>query len=518
MTASKSNRNPSWKAKLNDAFVKTLGPEKAPKGYDSSGKLVFAKASGSTVYIVWDESREAPPGFGVKVARKMTYVLRRKVNGKSIMPTVGNCADFKDIKQAREAAAELARTLLATGRNPNEIKREAAASELIMGDAMSRYREHLVKRTQRPATKETLRVFDRAIRKIKGFKWDRLKVREILTKDITAKFMEEKAKGQSAAEQCFRWASRSVAWCIAHEKLAASAEGRKPTIEANPFDVLVTDGHYRTREQMEAEREASGARNPLRPSQDLGPFFEAAWSKKDQNDNKTGIHYLMLMLLWGCRKSEHAACVWGELLQENGPAGVGKKVTSHVAFDDERWGPYVFFYKTKNGKNHRMPIAPMALELLRHRQNDAAAEVMRRGFESKSRPFVFPARSKFSKTGHYSDASELLDQLRQEIGADKLTLHDLRRSFGAVMTALELPEVIKRRFLNHAHSTVTDSYTQAEWNDLRKAMERIEQAVLSKAPNVYNVLKPVGWPPIPAPPPHVCRPVKPRSGRPKKAA
>jgi hypothetical protein len=46
------------------------------------------------------------------------------------------------------------------------------------------------------------------------------------------------------------------------------------------------------------------------------------------NDNMTGIHYLMLMLLWGCRKSEHAQLVWGELLQEVGGPGLGRRSTS----------------------------------------------------------------------------------------------------------------------------------------------------------------------------------------------
>ena len=44
-------------------------------------------------YILWDSHRMAPPGFGVRVAGKKTYVLRRKVDGRSIMPTVGNVAD-----------------------------------------------------------------------------------------------------------------------------------------------------------------------------------------------------------------------------------------------------------------------------------------------------------------------------------------------------------------------------------------------------------------------------------------
>ncbi len=47
---------------------------------------------------------------------------------------------------------------------------------------------------------------------------------------------------------------------------------------------------------------------------------------------------------------------------------------------------------------------------------------------------------------------------------------------------------------------------------------RLEQAILSRAPNVYNALKPIDWPPLPAPEPHVYAPPKPRSGRPPKAS
>jgi integrase len=186
--------------------------------------------------------------------------------------------------------------------------------------------------------------------------------------------------------------------------------------------------------------------------------------------------------------------------------------------DHPDWGPYVFFYKTKNGRSHRLPLTPMALELLKQRQVCAAEETMRRGFEAKSRKFVFPARSRFSKSGHYSDATDLLDDIREEIGVEKLNRHDLRRSFGAVMTSLSVPEIVKSRFLNHARSNVSDTYTQAEWAELRSWMMKIEQAILVRAPNAYNALKPVDWPPIPAPPPHVCRPPKPRTGRPPQSA
>lgn len=58
--------------------------------------------------------------------------------------------------------------------------------------------------------------------------------------------------------------------------------------------------------------------------------------------------------------------------------------------------------------------------------------------------------------------------------------------------------------------------TPAEWMVLRDWLGKIEQAILATAPNVYNVLKPTDWPMLPAPEPHVCKPEKPRTGRPRK--
>jgi hypothetical protein len=84
------------------------------------------------------------------------------------------------------------------------------------------------------------------------------------------------------------------------------------------------------------------------------------------------------------------------------------------------------------------------------------------------------------------------------------------------MRELEVPEGIMSRFLNHARTNVTETYTAAEWSLLRQWMMKIEQSIIVKAPNVYNSLKPAEWPPIPAPEPHVCRPPKPRTGRPPK--
>ena len=506
------------KIELTMALIKRLRLESKPVGFDEKGELKFEPNPTGKDYIVYDASQESPPGFGVRVAKKKTFIIRRKVHGKSFMPTVGNVADFmaatkSALANARAKAAKMALEIVETRANPNETARKRSAAELTLGEAFEKYRHHLATRTQRPATKETLRVADRAARKFASWKWLDKRIKELTPDEIQQRFEQGKHAHPTANEQAFKWASAAVRWCMGMEELDAASAGREPLLRANPFMILAISKAFRSREQIEAAREEQGKCNPLTPPKTLGDFLEVAWAKRSVNDNETGVHYLILMLLWGCRKSEHAPCKWSELVSREERA-----MTSYVDLEgDEKHGPHVFFAKTKNGRNHRLPLGPMATELLRRRQASAAEECARRGFEAKSRGFVFPARSKYSKSGHYSDASTLLDALRDEASIEKLTRHDLRRSFGAMLESLDVPEGLRKRFFNHADASVTDTYTKAEWAQLVEWMARIEQGILAKAPNVYNALKPVEWPMLPAPEPHASRPAKMRSGRPPKA-
>ena len=84
-----------------------------------------------------------------------------------------------------------------------------------------------------------------------------------------------------------------------------------------------------------------------------------------------------------------------------------------------------------------------------------------------------PARSPLSNTGHYSDATDLLDDIREEIGAQRLTPHDLRRTFGRVAKHGAGAGDLVAQFLNHAKN-VTDRYMDAEWSDLKEGMAKIE--------------------------------------------
>lgn len=65
------------------ALIKRLRLDSKPAGVDANGDLMFEPNSSGKDYIVYDVSQEAPPGFGIRVAKKKTFVIRRKVHGKS---------------------------------------------------------------------------------------------------------------------------------------------------------------------------------------------------------------------------------------------------------------------------------------------------------------------------------------------------------------------------------------------------------------------------------------------------
>ncbi|EAO9662942.1 cytoplasmic protein [Salmonella enterica] len=108
-----------------------------------SGKIVFEANPAQKLYIVFDDHRQAPAGFGVKASlTKKTYVIQRRVASSDrnvsegrkpssvLKVKVGNVFDFPNIDETRQVARQLVQTMLATKRNPNKIKRETDASEL----------------------------------------------------------------------------------------------------------------------------------------------------------------------------------------------------------------------------------------------------------------------------------------------------------------------------------------------------------------------------------------------------
>ncbi|ATA25021.1 integrase [Brenneria goodwinii] len=471
------------KTTLSQSFIINKLSINVKPALSSSGKVVFEVNLQQKPYIVFDDHRDSPVGFGVKVSlTKKTYVIQRRVSsgdrsvseGKKpssvLKVKVGNVSDFPNIDQAREVARQLVQTMIATKRNPNRIKRETEASELTISEVFAQYRNHLMGRSK-PAKPNTLNVLSKAENRLS--EWSGLRVKDLTGNEILRKFDEIASRARTAAEQTFRWANVAVKHAIEIEAGNAQTQQRQPSLSYNPFSILKVQKKFRTRSELEDSYKAKGVRNPLSPKDTLGRFLTALHNKR--SFNRLGCDYLLLTVLIGARKEETASLCWRESLTKE-----EAKTTSYVDLDNR----IIRFYDTKNRNDHELPICDASKRILEDRRDIV--------FDSETRldrrKWVFPARSPKSKVGHYSDSKSLREYLCQDADIAKLGMHDLRRTFGRVAEELTSYAVVKR-LLNHRNTTdPTERYAVPDEDRVYEALQRIELHMLMTAPTLYNAL------------------------------
>lgn len=455
------------KMTLNQNIVLRLTLDKKPHTI-LDGKVEYIDNPKGSDYILYDDHRDAPTGFGVKVAKtKKTYIIQRRVSGgKVIKVKVGNVSDFNNIDMARDKARSLVQVAKDTGRNPNTIERQRLASEITLSEAFTQYRQHLLGRPK-PAKQNTLTVLDRSIYKFNA--WKNRKVKDLSGQEISQMFDSIAATARTTAEQTFRWANVAVNYAIQLEVHDAASQQRNPNLTYNPFSILKLNQKYRTRSQLESTYKAKGVRKPLSIKDTMGQWLNAINGRRAKN--RTGCDYLLLSTLWGSRKNEGADLKWRHLISDEESA-----ISSYVDLEAKT----VYFRNTKNGEDHELPLTDAVYELLLQRRNMTKKD--------KNSKWVFPAESKFSKTGHYSDASSLIGYICDDADIKKIGMHDLRRTMGRIAEELTSYAMVKR-VLNHSNlSDPTSRYTETEWDRLKQVMQRIELHILATAPIVFNML------------------------------
>lgn len=469
---------------------------------NSAGKIIkFAPNTEQKRYVLFDSHRDAPVGFGVAVNRtNMSYILQRRVGARVLKATIGNCRDLT-LAQAREEAKAALERMRTTGISPAEVKAigkdDLRVAAMTVDECITLYRKHLVERAK-PAKDSSLRGLEQARMRLARPEvgladcrigdlvseqrileaFDALASGKRQVKD-GLKPIDPKAKAFNAptittSELTFRWVSRAVDYCMTRERRIALNEGRPPSLQTNPFHVLRDEGRYRTRDQLEAHYEATGARNPMQLRDgSLGRFLEALWAKRKVDNYRTACDYLLLTLLWGTRRGEAAPLRWRHRIT--------KEEASICSSVDLKSG-WVSFFDTKNGTTHTLPLAPAARRILVLREE---------GSRQRKSPWVFPARSSKAVQGHYLSSKAILQGLKKASGIDELRTHDLRRTFATVAEEMTSYAVVKR-LLNHRDlRDVTGRYPKVDDSRLLEELTRVERAILSPAPIVAMSLRAV---------------------------
>jgi integrase len=136
--------------------------------------------------------------------------------------------------------------------------------------------------------------------------------------------------------------------------------------------------------------------------------------------------------------------------------------------------------RTKNGRDHRIPLSPLAKTLLK--------EIKERSGDS---PWIFPGRKEGPLAVNYVTA-RLWDKI-DKFDIPKFTAHDLRRTAASHMTALGHSQFNVGKVLNHSETCITAVYDRYAYDKEKRAAlsawsRKLEELMNgSKSSNVINL-------------------------------
>ncbi|MDF0523402.1 integrase arm-type DNA-binding domain-containing protein [Bradyrhizobium yuanmingense] len=385
-------------------------------------RAVQALKPGETI---WDaDHREAVRGFGVRRQRdQATYVLKYRVFGRQRFVTIGPHGAPWTPQLARKEAKRLL-GLVANGKDPADEKAKArlqAADTLrAIADQYLRNAKQRLKPRTYSEIERYLLVSWKSLHPVSVFQISRRHISARVADIASVHGAVSAARARTALSSMFNWAIR---------------EGLD--IAANP--VLGTNRPVQpgSRERVLSETELS-----------------AIWRASGDDDYG---RIVRLLLLTAQRRDEVGSMQWGEL---DTISGVWTLPSA----------------RTKNHREHSVPLAPAALALLPHRRN--------------GRDFLFgdgPQRSGDPHRGFsgWSKSKTALDARIAKARGEPLphwTVHDLRRSAATVMADRlgVLPHIVEA-ILNHVsghRAGVAGVYNRARYAaEMREALERWAQHV-----------------------------------------
>lgn len=359
---------------------------------------------------IWDAGIS---GFGVRITPKgvKSFVLLYRHHGKARRWTIGRYPSL-GLAKARRMASE-ALDGLEKGIDPQDA---AAPQAGTFGEALEAFFATYCDQQNKASTAAETR---RNMRAVFLPHWEKRALATIGKADVLKVTDAIIAKGApSAARHAHSHARKFFAWCV-----------ERGMVPVSPMAGLTPPVRAKNRART------------LSPDE-----LAAVWKAAD------GIGYpfgriVQLLILTGQRRGEVAGLEWAEVDE-------GSKLWTIPAA------------RTKNGRAHSLPLAPMAAEIIAGlpRCNDRLA---------------FPARGNDEAAfSGWSKAKKALDELA---GVKDWTLHDLRRTTATRLAALGTPPHIVERILNHAGGTfagVAGVYNRFEYaEEMRAALEAWETTI-----------------------------------------
>ncbi len=382
-------------------------------------------------------------GFGLRVKGVKTFIAEKKLpNGMPCRVTIGQYGLWT-VNQAKDQAKEYL-LMISKGINPNTEKKNirlAAADQLLTSKSIPTIAEvYSLYKERKSLSRDSIIAYDICVNDY--FEdWQNLKITELTQKACRDRFVVLTERSPAQANLAFKFLRALHNFA----KINYLGPEDKPLITSeNPAAFI---GSKKNQNKIKRRR------TYIRADQLHDWSYHVAtthWlgSQKDNMHAYTNQDYLFLTILTGFRRSEAETVEWKNIDLKYGTI----KITD-----------------TKNGEDLLLPLGDMLWHILRERKKRAG-----------DNQYVFPDRSGKS---HIEDRRDVRKKIT-ELSGIEFTFHDLRRTFGTIANSLAIGSYTIKRLINHTleddDNDVTDGYIQVSFEELRKAMNMIEEKVLSE--------------------------------------
>lgn len=388
-------------------------------------------------------------GFALRVTKSKSYIVEKKLpGGKTCRTTIGQHGVWT-VAQAREKAREYL-LMISKGIDPNTLKQEAstkikqetAKNKQIptLKDAYEFYKE------KKALSSASLIAYDICINSY--FQdWNDLKLTSITKKMVQERFSDLSKNSPAQANLSIKFLHALFNYCSKHY--------------LNDKDELIitTDNPAKIITQNNSLNKIKRRRTYVRSDQHhawVKAVVTSSWVGEQNDDFRayTNQDFLLLLALTGFRRNEAERLEWKNI--------------------DLKYGT-ITVTDTKNGEDLTLPMGDLLWKIMQERKKRANHHL-----------YVFTDRGGES---HISDRRAARLKVAQESGIT-FTFHDLRRTFSSIANNLAIGSYTIKRLINHTiednSNDVTDGYVQVSFDDLRKAMNLIENVLLPE--NIKQII------------------------------
>lgn len=420
-------------------LIKQLNDPHAEDALKDSKRYCFDIPSGKQIFF-----RDLKlSGFALRATRhSLVYTVEKKMpNGVPCRVTIGDHG-FYTPESARQKATEYLLEM-SQGINPNTKKykqRKDASEEHVnnkrIPSLLDAYQQYIAAKTHlKPST---LDIYKREMY-LYLKDWHQLKITDVTMQMVIDKHTEISKTNKSHANITLKLFSAIYNY---HRKRLIFND--QPIItEFSPVEILYRNDLFNKLKPRKSYI------NSEQQTDWIQAIVQTLWRGQNYANEYSYLNqdFLLTFVLTGLRRTEIEKLAWANI--------------------DLKYGTLKII-NPKNGNDLFLPLGDILLHIFKQRKKYA-----------NGCSYVFPA---LNNQTHVKDRRHVRHKISETTGIP-FTFHDLRRTFTSIANRCGIGMYTVKALINHSYqddSDITADYTQIDAKDLRDAMNKIENHILSE--------------------------------------